>query len=307
MKKFISKICLLLLLVIFSDVLFGFVMGKISKGIDLGGVGRDNYICDKVTDDLVIFGSSRAEHHYNTKMMTDSLGIPCYNCGEEGCGIILAYGRLLMLLERYHPKTIVYDLTPDFDFLKGKDNHQYLYRLKQHYDRSDIDSIFWSIDSTEKYKMLSGMYRHNSSFLQNLIVYFLRISTDVGVRGFIPINTEMDIMKTRGRDFIADDSKKGYVYDSLKLSYLNKFIEKSKDVNLVFVISPMWYKQDTLVFEPINKLCKDRKIQLINLSNNPKYLYQNKYFADGTHLNARGADEFTKDLMNELRKRKLIK
>ena len=33
----------------------------------------------------------------------------------------------------------------------------------------------------------------------------------------------------------------------------------------------------------------ERQIQLINLSNNPKYILQNKYFADGTHLNARGA------------------
>ena len=32
-----------------------------------------------------------------------------------------------------------------------------------------------------------------------------------------------------------------------------------------------------------------------------------KYFADGTHLNARGADEFTKDIIKELRKRKLIR
>lgn len=47
MKKFIYKICLLLLLVILFDVVFGLVMGKISKDIDLGGVGRDNYICDK--------------------------------------------------------------------------------------------------------------------------------------------------------------------------------------------------------------------------------------------------------------------
>lgn len=117
----------------------------------------------------------------------------------------------------------------------------------------------------------------------------------------------MDPMKTRGKNFIADDSRKGYMYDPLKLSYINKFTHKAKDMNLVFVISPMWYKQDSLVFEPIKKICMERQIQLINLSNNPKYIFQNKYFADGTHLNARGADEFTKDLIKELRKRKLIR
>ena len=76
MKKFIYKICLLFLLVILFDVVFGLVMGKISKDIDLGGVGRDNYICDKATDDIVIFGYSRAEHQYNTQMISDTIGVP---------------------------------------------------------------------------------------------------------------------------------------------------------------------------------------------------------------------------------------
>lgn len=302
MKKFIYKVCLFFLLVTIVDVVFGLTMGGISKRIDIGGVGRDNYICDKVTDDIIIFGSSRAEHHYNAQMITDSLGIPCYNCGEGGCGIILAYGRLLMLLERYQPKTIIYEVTPGFDFFDGKDNHKYLYRLKQHYDRPGVDSIFWDVDPTEKHKMISGMYRHNSSFLQNLIVYFLRMSTDTGIRGFRPINEEMDTMKIKGKNNIAYDSKQGYVYDSLKFQYINKFLDKTKNLNLVFVVSPIWYGQDTLVLDPIKKICKERNTQLIDFSNDPKYVHQNKYFKDGTHLNARGADEFTKDLIKALRK-----
>ena len=82
MIKFISKVCFLFLLVAIIDVVLGFAMGEISKRIDIGGVGRDNYICDKLTDDIIIFGSSRAEHHYNAQMISDSLGIPCYNAGE---------------------------------------------------------------------------------------------------------------------------------------------------------------------------------------------------------------------------------
>ena len=300
MKKFIYKVCIFFLLITIVDVIFGFAMGEISKRIDIGGAGRDNYICDKVTDDILIFGSSRAEHHYNAQMISDSLGISCYNCGEGGCGIILAYGRLLMLLERYTPKSIIYEVTPGFDYLDGKDNHKYLYRLKQHYDRPGIDSIFWSVDPTEKYKMISGMYRHNSSFLQNLIVYFLRMSTDNGIKGFRPINEELDTMKIRA-DKKQYDSKDGYVYDSLKIHYINKFLEKTKDMNLVFVVSPIWYGQDTLVLEPIKQICEKRNTFIIDFSNNPKYVHHNEFFKDGTHLNARGADEFTKDLIKALR------
>ena len=69
----------------------------------------------------------------------------------------------------------------------------------------------------------------------------------------------------------------------------------------------MWYTQDTLVLAPIKAICKKRNICLIDFSNNPKYVHNNEYFKDGTHLNARGADEFTRDLIQELRKKEILK
>ena len=45
----------------------------------------------------------------------------------------------------------------------------------------------------------------------------------------------------------------------------------------------------------------------IDFSNRPKYVHNNAYFIDGDHLNARGADEFTKDLIVELRNQKILK
>ena len=306
MKQFVYKIGLFIFIIVLFDILFGFTMNHIYKKIDIGGAGRDNFICDKVSDEIIVFGSSRAEFHYNAQMITDSLNATCYNAGESGCGIILAYGRLLMLLERHSPKAILYEITPSFDLLDEKDNHKFLGRLKQRYDRPGIKSIFYDVDPTERYKMLSGMYRHNSSFLQNLVVYFFKISTDNAVRGFRAINQTMDTMKVR-KDYIAYDLKDGFVYDSLKLHYINKFLDKTENVNLFFVMSPMWYTQDTLVLAPIKAICKKRNICLIDFSNNPKYVHNNEYFKDGTHLNARGADEFTRDLIQELRKKEILK
>ena len=301
MKRFICKICFFFIIVAIVDVTFGNAMEIIIKQIDKGGTGRDNYICDIMTDDVAIFGSSRAERHYNAQMISDSLGMSCYNAGESGCGIILAYGRLLMLLERYTPKLIIYEVTPVFDYLYS-DNQQFLYRLKQRYDRPGIDSIFEDIDPSEKYKMISRMYRHNSSFLQNLIAYFFNIPTKNGVKGFRPINEEMDTMRIRKDVKIdAENSENDYIFDSLKIHYFEKFLEKSKKSNLIFVCSPIWYGQDTLVLKPIKDICQRRNIRLLDFSNSPKYVHHNEFFKDGTHLNARGADEFTKDLIRYLR------
>lgn len=304
MKKFICKVGLFFLIIATIDWLFGFTMGTIVKRTNIGGTGKDNFICDKMTDDVLIFGSSRAEQHYNAQMISDSLGVSCYNAGECGYGIIHAYGHLLMALERYSPKTIIYEVTPKFDYLAEGDNYRSLYRLKQHYDRAGIDSIFWDVDPKERYKMTSGMYRHNSSFLQNLVVYFLRISAGNGIKGFRPLHGEMDTMKIRADwNRKAYDSSNGYVYDSLKIRYFNKFLEKTKNIELIFVVSPTWYGQDTLVLEPIKEICKTTGARLVDFSNDPKYIHENRYFSDAMHLNARGADEFTRDLIRELRKK----
>ena len=117
MNKFLRKICLFFLLIAVIDVLLGSFMTTTSRQMNIGRNGREYYICDSVTSDILILGTSRAEHHYNAQMISDSLGIPCYNAGEEGCGIVLAYGRLLLLLERYTPNAIIYDVTPGFDYL----------------------------------------------------------------------------------------------------------------------------------------------------------------------------------------------
>jgi hypothetical protein len=302
MKKFVIKVCLFAILIGSIDLIFGYTMSAVSLQIDTRATGSDNYICDKAIDDILIFGSSRAKNHYNAQMISDSLGLSCYNCGESGCGIILAYGRLLMLLERHTPHTIIYEITPEFDLLDKIDNHRHLANLKRHYDRAGIDSIFWSVDHTERYKMVSGMYRHNTSSWRDLFNYLHKPSNNPEIRGFFPVNREMDSLKMiirRPLHHIKED----YVYDSLKIQYLNKFIDKTNGVNLIFVVSPTWSGQDTIVLDTVRQICKDRDIPFLDYSNSPKYIHHNEYFLDGSHLNARGADEFTRDIIYELRKR----
>ena len=302
MRKFVIKISLFAIFFGIVDILYGYIMSAVSLQIDTGETGSDNYICDKAIDDILIFGSSRAKYHYNAQMISDSLGLSCYNCGASGCGIILAYGRLLMLLERRTPHTIIYEITPDFDFLDKIDNHRYLAGLRPHYDRPGIDSIFWSVDPTERYKMKIDMYRHNTSSWRNLFYFFHKPSRNPEIKGFFPINQEMDPLKMSHKRH-SNHLKEKYVYDSLKIQYLNKFIDKTKGVNLVFVASPTWNGQDTLVLDTIRQICLRRNIPLLDYANSPKYRHHHEYFYDGSHLNARGADEFTRDIIYELRKR----
>ena len=297
MKKFIAKVMLLLLIVVSVDHLFGLCMQYAVNQIQIGGMGRDNYICMRANEDLLIFGSSRAAHHYNATMLEDALGLSCYNCGEDGNGIILNYGRFLMCKERKSPKFVLYDLANGFDLLKN-DNTQYLGWLRPRYDRVGISEIFKDVDEKEALKMQSYMYRFNSRFLQNLIVYFTGISADTGMKGFRPLVGEMDQLKLK---LPTENTPQEYVFDDLKIKYLNKFIaEVGQEAELIFVYSPIWYGANKKSIEPVLKICKEKNIKFIDFSNDPKYVHNDVYFKDGSHLNDRGADEFTKDLIHVL-------
>ena len=302
MKKFLIRIIILTLLVFVADRLAGYVLQTIIGKIETGGMGRDNYICNKATENILVFGSSRAVHHYNAKMLEDSLGLTCYNCGEDGNGIILNYGRMLMCKERKLPKVILYDIANGFDLLQN-DNNQYLGWLKPRYDRNGIAEIFKTIDPKETIKMNSCMYRFNSRFLQNLVVFITGISTDTGIQGFRPLAGELDRMKIKE----STEEVKQYQFDTLKLNYINKFVETvSHESELIFVYSPIWYGADPKSIQPITDICRAKNIKLLDFSNDPKYVRCDKYFKDGSHLNATGADEFTRDLIKRLKDENLI-
>ena len=298
MKKFILKIGLLALMVMCADVVIGHGLEYVTSHIQVGGQGRDNYIANEAKEDILVFGSSRAVHHYNATMLEDSLGMSCYNCGDNGNGIILSYARLMMIKERHSPKIIIQDVSTSFDLMMN-DNHKYLGWLKANYQKEALHPIFEDVDKTEKYKMISYLYRYNSRFLQNIIVYITGEANDGGIKGFRPLKGKLDRMKLK----LNKEELDNYTYDSLKLNYINKFIDLADGAEIIFVVSPMWYGMDSLQLQPLNVICQEKGIPLIDFSNSPKYVHQDKYFKDGTHMNAIGADEFTKDLITCLKER----
>lgn len=297
MKKFLLKLALFFVALIVVDRALGMVfsyMGDHAKG---GYIGHHKYVTDKTNEDILIFGSSRAIHHYNPQIITDSLGMSCYNCGQDGNGIILFYGLWQMIKQHHKPKMIIYDVSTSFDLYEGESNQRYLGWLRADYDRPGIKEIFAEIDPTERYKMMSFLYRYNSKFMQNITDYVHPIFAIEG-NGYLPLKGEMDTMKIKKPDEVGRIP----AYDKTKLDYLIKLIDDAKDVKICFVASPIWYGMNRETFKPIKDICIAKCIPFVDFSNNSKYVQKNKFFSDGSHLNALGADEFTKDLIAEIKK-----
>lgn len=285
MKKYLIKIILFFVAVVVVDILFGVAcqyMNDHSKG---GGVKSRYYVCKESTEDVLVFGSSRAKHHYVPDVIEDSLGMTCYNTGEDGNGIILCYGFLKMITERYSPKLIIYDVT-GFDMFED-DNTKYLDLMKPYYHEPGIDSIFWEVNPKSRIMMLSNLYRFNTTCLRVLGNYIHPMNNYP--KGYCALFKTMDYEPE-----IQKDKEKEV--DSLKIRYFERFIRLSQDkgISLICCVSPSYKAPaDDSQYNPIKQLCKQYDVPYLYYGAEPVISNNRIYFQDRIHMNDSGARLFS--------------
>lgn len=297
MTKFVIKIVLFFIVLLVADGIIGNAFDVLSVYSKDETVSHHRYIVNDISEDVLIFGSSRALHHYNPRIISDSLGLSCYNCGHDGNGIILFNGIWKEIKQIHIPKMIIYDVFPLYDFAMGEDNHRYLGWMKMDYHnhRHSIEGIFDKIDKVEKYKMQSSLYRWNSDFLETIIGLF-KHGQEFQEGGFQPLKGGLDKLKIRNNIKVPV-----LVIDSIKMSMMEEFLNETKGLKVVFVASPSWYGILEKNFDPIKEICQKHNILFLNYAMDKKYVGNSEFFKDGSHLNELGANEFTRDLVKVLK------
>ena len=297
MSKFIVRILIFLTIMFIADRVVGMALNYVSTHPRGGMTLRRNYITDHSKEDVLVFGSSRAHYHYNPQIVNDSLGMSCFNCGENAMGIVLFYSWWKIISQRYHPHLVVYDVSPEFD-IRVSNNIDYLWRLRRFYDQKQIHVVFDEVAPNEKWKMFSKMYRYNSTFTE-LAADFIYPMKQQGTKGFVAVNRTLNQRYSRAKPRFDGAV---VVYDSLKIGFFEKMIEEMGTTKLVFVASPYYSGINDTVYEPLRNLSMKYGIPFLDYSNDPKFVRQNQYFFDINHLNATGADLFTNELVKDLRK-----
>ena len=259
---------------------------------------KDMYDIAVNTDDsIIVLGSSRAMHHYDSRIMEDSLQMSCQNCGAMSNGIVLMYGRYKLLTRHHTPKMIVYDLHPPFDLAVG-DNSKYIPTLRPWAEDENLKELFDAVDRWENLKLKCNLYRFNSLVPEILAVNFREIG---GLyKGYAPLYSIKEF--TPPSHSTTTDRRDTIKLDTLKFFLLKELVSdcKERGIELIFVISPSYQKNLTEQALPIIELCKE--------TNTPILLYENgivpleaKYFYDSAHLNDEGAKLFTKKLVSDLK------
>ena len=302
MKKFVLKVFLFFACVVLMDIVFGFAFSWLRSHATGGSTANCEYIANHADEEIIILGSSRATHHYIPQIIEDSLGLSCYNCGEEGNGVVLAYGRLLMLTSRYKPKLVLYELTPRYDYGSVDPNNKYLGYLRAYYGKEGVSKIFTDFDDDmSPFKMLSKMYQNTGRLLPYL---FDNVIYRDNHKGYEALYGEMKHIEGG-----TNNSNIDMIVDSLKLSYVEKVIElcNTKQIPLIFMISPrLGDNQDMTLFEPGIYLCNKYNVPVYNYIICPTISDNIKCFQDEGHMNNYGAEAYTSLLVSDVLKDNLF-
>lgn len=257
------------------------------------------FVLEKVKSDVVIIGSSKASHHYVPQMLEDSLGVTAYNCGQDGCFFLYQNCIINMLLDRYRPKMIIWDIQPGSFMNHNAREYQNIRYLSPYYPQSVWAKRY--IDSESKkmpLRMQSRMFAYNSKALNYL--FPLVMGSSKTENGYIPLpNDGYKYPEKRKRV----ESEIQYSPNDEYLSLLSSTLERCKEegVAVQLFISPEYnYESDAYIgaVVDITRVSFDKGFPCYNyhsLAANDSTM-----FKDASHLNDKGAKIYTAKVVQDM-------
>lgn len=293
MKRFIINILIFFAIAAVVDLCVGLAGDYFQVHAKGGETKKTNDLVQNDCHDIVVFGSSRAAHHYDTPFLSNSLGLDVYNAGYDGNGVILSYGLLSMILERYNPKLIIYDVEPSFDIVEySADNahKRYISSLKPYYRRQGVSELIKDVSKEEWYKSHFGMMRYNTTIITKAMDVIS--GGKMAEKGFVPMSGEYS-------GGTSNNSGKDFIIDPFKLNYIERFLllSKSKDVPVIVMASPKYGMVNSFDIKPVIEICKKHNVPFIDFYSDSVFMQHKEWFREPMHLNKKGARVFSERIV----------
>lgn len=296
---FAVKALVLLLVIFILDRLAGRLLNHYYFKQTNGVAYRTTYAMEQTRADVLIFGSSRANHHYHPRIFKDLLKMSYFNAGRDGTYIFYHSGVLKSALKRYTPKIVVLDFMAD-EFNEGEQSYDRMAALLPYYStHPEIRELLQLKSRFEKIKLLSASYPYNSLALT--ITGGNTGKTDEVTAltdGYVPL------LRSWNMPPASAPKSSSAKPDSLKIKAYEGFIKdcKQSGAKLYIVCSPYFVKD----FAPTNSFVTGKQIAIqnnvafIDFSHNSFFADKPGYFSDPVHLNDSGAAVFSKMLIAEM-------
>lgn len=301
---FIFRLLVLVAIIAIADLIIGNTLRRLYFSQTSGFQYRTTYALEKTNEDILVFGSSRASHHYVPEVFENTLKQSFYNTGRDGHFIFYNTIVLQSVLKRYTPKIIILDFSAH-SFEKNQDAYDRLSALLPYYkNHNEIRDVIELKSPYEKLKLISSIYPYNSSILSLLMRKLKKsYSTTDDIKGYLPLYGEiknMDSMEIKHNKL---------EFDPKLIESFKKFIVSAKNRKIkVFVIVSPYYnpiEKDTSI-ELAQQICMEENISFLNYSSDTTFLKKKTFFKDNEHLNHNGAILYSEKI-SEIVKKSIVK
>lgn len=301
---FLVKLGVLVLLLVVIDAAIGTMLRSFYFRQTSGLQYRTTYSLRQTKADVLFFGSSRCNHHYNPAVFEDSLGLTCYNVGRDGNRLPYHYAMLKGILGRYTPKVIVLDVSLD-DFEENDEAYDRLSSLLPYYrDQPEIQPIIEMRSPFERIKLLSRSYPYNSSLLTIAVGNMaFNQQRKQDIKGYLPLFT------TWKGPSPAQNLPNSSALDNRKVKLYEAFLAecRQRDIKLYVTVSPYFVSfTNTTTLTLARQIADRQNVPFLNFSQEAAFLRAPHYFSDPGHLNNSGANLFSTKVARQLTKDKAL-
>ena len=301
LPHFLLKLLIFLSIIFLLDFSIGSVLKYLYFKQDSGLLYRTTYAIDSTKAEILIFGSSTANHHYTPDAFEKRTHLSFYNTGRDGNTIFYNYSILQGVLRRYSPKIVILDLNRG-EFKKNPESYDRISSLLPYYNNHPkIRSIIQLKSPYEKYKLLSKIYPFNS------MLFTIAVGTTEynksreyinDKEGYVPLN------KVWKKEITTDTCNIKYELDSNKTGIFKSFITDciNSNVKLYIFISPTFkrYTHKDSSIEVAQKISNEFNIPFYNFSGDTSFLNYTGLFADVLHLNDKGAKIYSNRVVGKI-------
>jgi hypothetical protein len=301
MRKLFTKIGIVIALLAVFDVLAGIALDYLRDHSPDGRYYKTKYSLEACNEDVVVIGSSRGEINYVSKIIEDSLGLPCWNASRGGQGT--PYFRAIQegILARYAPKVVI--LNVDDNDLETPPNYDHAGVLRPFYQ--SCPPIRPVLDKTSTFEFLllkSKLYAYNSSFYYLIRPYFVQgLDGKTSDKGWKPRMDKMTVEMNHELEIVTAKDSLDAESVALFETLVSKF--KERGCKLFFVVSPNYGRSvdDSFAIQYLREKSKQENIPLFVYSNDTAFITKPEYYVDPDHLNVEGAQIFTQHLIQQIK------
>lgn len=255
---------------------------------------------------FLVLGSSRAEMHYNTRFIDSLWHVNAFNLGMTGASPEMTFRTLRAYSKKSKaPKQIIYE----FDINNINDYKKEINDFNNYFPFLYADNFFDEFVKVEpRYRWFKWLPYYSLPYcgLKNFstsihgLTHKPNKNDENYYKGYVATTGVLNIERIKESKAIMLNKKNG--------DYLDSIIRfcKSHSIQIFVVTSPIFmgghqeFSNKRVFVEKIRRRFNGQGVKYFDFSE-LNFVNDSSFFLDRYHMNARGADKFTKMLCDSLR------